>query len=144
MPTGQGGAVEPHVVGVPLQARGVHGDGDIVVGADHVEVALRKPLEEVMNISINQMLGRTLIPSATTLLVLLSLFFLGGEAVRGFSIALIIGIFVGTYSSIYTASTTALALNVSPADLLESKEDKEIEHQEVQHRTMRKEEFFFH
>jgi len=82
---------------------------------------------DIMNISINQMLGRTVITSLTTLLVLLSLFFLGGEAVAGFSSALIIGIFVGTYSSIYTASTTALALNVSPADLLESKEDKEID-----------------
>ncbi len=73
---------------------------------------------EIANGSINQMLGRTLITSLTTLLVLLSLFFLGGEAVRGFSTALIVGIFVGTYSSIYTATTTALALNVTPEDLM--------------------------
>ncbi len=82
---------------------------------------------DIMNTSINQMLGRTVITSLTTLLVLLSLFFLGGEAVSGFSSALIVGIFVGTYSSIYTASATALALNVSPADLLEAVEDKEID-----------------
>ena len=82
---------------------------------------------EIMNISINQMLGRTLITSATTLLVLLSLFFLGGEAVRGFSIALIIGIFVGTYSSIYTASAAALALDVKPVDLLPPKQDEAID-----------------
>ena len=84
----------------------------------------RGSAESIMNTSINQMLGRTLITSLTTLLVLFSLFFLGGEAVRGFSTALIIGIFVGTYSSVYTASTVALGLDVSPADLLE---DKKIE-----------------
>ena len=80
--------------------------------------------EAIMNTSINQMLGRTLITSLTTLLVLLALFFLGGEAVRGFATALIIGILVGTYSSIYTASTTALALDVKPADLLEAKKEE--------------------
>ncbi len=78
----------------------------------------------IMNTSINQMLGRTLITSLTTLVVLLALFFLGGEAVRGFATALIIGIVVGTYSSIYTASTTALALDVKPADLLEVKKEE--------------------
>ena len=62
----------------------------------------------IINTSINQMLGRTLITSGTTLLVLLALFFLGGEAVSGFSNALIIGIAVGTYSSIYIASPVVL------------------------------------
>jgi preprotein translocase subunit SecF len=81
----------------------------------------------IMNTSINQMLGRTVITSLTTLLVLLALFFLGGEAVRGFSTALIIGIVVGTYSSIYTASASALALNVSPVDLLEVKKEEEVD-----------------
>jgi preprotein translocase subunit SecF len=79
---------------------------------------------EIVNTSINQMLARTIITSLTTLLVLASLFLLGGEAVRGFSTALIAGIFVGTYSSIYTASTTALALNVSPEDLLVQKQEE--------------------
>jgi preprotein translocase subunit SecF len=51
---------------------------------------------------------------------------MGGAAVRGFSIALIIGIFVGTYSSIYTASAAALSLNVSPDDMLPPKVDKEV------------------
>jgi preprotein translocase subunit SecF len=80
----------------------------------------------IMNTSINQMLGRTMITSVTTLLVVMSLFFLGGEAVSGFSTALMIGIVVGTYSSIYMASTTALALNVNPDDLLEQKKDEEL------------------
>jgi preprotein translocase subunit SecF len=87
----------------------------------------RGSAEEIMNVSINQMLGRTIITSFTTLLVLLSLFFLGGEAVRGFATALIIGIVIGTYSSIYTASTAALALNVSPADLLETTREEEVD-----------------
>ena len=78
----------------------------------------RGSAEGIVNISINQMLGRTMITSLTTLLVVLSLLLLGGEAVRGFSIALIVGVFIGTYSSIYTASSTALALDVSPEDLL--------------------------
>jgi preprotein translocase subunit SecF len=75
----------------------------------------------IMNTSINQMLGRTVVTSLTTLVVLIALFVLGGEAVSGFSTALIIGILVGTYSSIYTASTMALALDVSPEDLLPPK-----------------------
>ena len=63
----------------------------------------REGAEAIMNKSVNQMLGRTVITSLTTLLVLLALFFMGGEAVRSFSIALMIGIVIGTYSSIYTA-----------------------------------------
>lgn len=75
--------------------------------------------EEAMNTSINEMLARTLITGFTTLLVLIALLVLGGESIAPFSIALIVGIIVGTYSSIYTASATALALNVSPQDLIE-------------------------
>ncbi len=81
--------------------------------------------ESIMNTSVNQMLGRTVITSLTTLIVVLALFLLGGEAVRGFAIALIIGILIGTYSSIYTASATALALDVTTEDLLPKKVDKE-------------------
>jgi len=81
--------------------------------------------EAIMNTSINQMLGRTVITSLTTLMVLFALLLLGGEAVRGFSLALIIGIFVGTYSSIYTASASALALDVTTDDLMPKKVDKE-------------------
>lgn len=82
---------------------------------------------DIVNTSINQMLGRTVITSLTTLLVLLSLFFLGGEAVNGFASALIVGVLVGTYSSIYTASTAALALNVEAADLLEVRREEAVD-----------------
>ncbi len=73
---------------------------------------------EVVNISLNQTLSRTLMTSVTTLLVVMAMFFLGGELIHGFSMALMVGILVGTYSSIYVASTTALALNISSADLM--------------------------
>ena len=79
---------------------------------------------EVINRSINQMLGRTMITSFTTLLVLICLFLLGGETVSGFALALIVGVMVGTYSSIYIASASALALNVSPVDLVPPKREE--------------------
>jgi preprotein translocase subunit SecF len=74
--------------------------------------------EQVMNISINQTLSRTIITSLTTLLVLLALFILGGETIRSFSIALIIGVVVGTYSSIYVASSGVLALGITREDMM--------------------------
>ena len=80
---------------------------------------------DIVNLSINQMLGRTIITSFTTLLVLFALFFLGGETIHAFSLALIIGIVVGTYSSIYIASTTALALDVQPMDLMAPEKEQE-------------------
>jgi len=79
--------------------------------------------EETMNTSINEMLARTLITGLTTLLVLVALLTLGGESIAPFSIALIVGIIVGTYSSIYTASATALELNVNAQDLIEPVKD---------------------
>ncbi|MEO1325927.1 MAG: protein translocase subunit SecF [Pseudomonadota bacterium] len=78
----------------------------------------------VIDRSINQMLARTIITGVTTLLVLTALLVLGGEAVRSFSIALICGIVVGTYSSIYVASAVALWLNVSAKDLLPPEPDE--------------------
>ncbi len=84
----------------------------------------RDSAEKIINVSINQMLGRTIITSMTTLLVLSSLYFLGGESVSGFALALIVGVLVGTYSSIYIASASALALNVSPVDLLPPKREE--------------------
>ncbi len=84
----------------------------------------RGTAEEIINTSINQMLGRTIITSMTTLLVLASLYFLGGESVSGFALALIVGVVVGTYSSIYIASASALALNVSPVDLIPAKREE--------------------
>jgi preprotein translocase subunit SecF len=79
--------------------------------------------EESMNISINEMLARTIITGVTTLLVLVALLLLGGESIAPFSIALIVGIIIGTYSSIYTASATALVLNVTAQDLIEPIKD---------------------
>ena len=81
---------------------------------------LRKETSEgVINISINQTLSRTLMTSITTLLVLFALFMFGGEVIHSFSIALIVGVLVGTYSSIYVASSSLLALNVSKEDLIQ-------------------------
>ena len=73
---------------------------------------------DVVNASVNQTLSRTLMTSGTTLLVLIALFFLGGEIIHDFATALIVGIFVGTYSSIYIASPITLALGISRRDLL--------------------------
>jgi preprotein translocase subunit SecF len=88
----------------------------------------KKTAEYVMNESLNQTLSRTLMTSFTTMLVLLALFFLGGEAVHGFAIALIVGVVIGTYSSIFVASPTALALDVTAVDLLPpQQEEKEID-----------------
>jgi preprotein translocase subunit SecF len=78
----------------------------------------RKSAIEVMNSSLNQTLSRTIMTGVTTLLVLVALYLLGGEAIAGFSVALIIGVLVGTYSSIYIASATALALKVTTVDLI--------------------------
>jgi preprotein translocase subunit SecF len=81
---------------------------------------------DVVNISLNQTLSRTLITSFTTLLVLFALFFLGGELIHAFATALIVGVVIGTYSSIYVASTTALALGVEKADLMPVQKDDEV------------------
>jgi len=81
--------------------------------------------EEVVNGSINQMLARTLMTSGTTMLTLIALFLLGGEVIHGFATALIIGVVVGTYSSIYVASALALRLEVSKEDLFPPKEEEE-------------------
>ena len=103
---------------------------DTVVAFDRIRenfFALRGvSAEEAMNISINEMLARTLITGITTLLVLVALLVLGGESIAPFSIALIVGIIIGTYSSIYTASATALALNVNPQDLIEPIKNPEL------------------
>ena len=74
--------------------------------------------EEIVNRALNDTLSRTLMTSVTTLLVVVSLFIFGGEVIHAFSIALILGIVVGTYSSIYIASNTVLAMGVSKADLM--------------------------
>ena len=80
---------------------------------------------EIVNRSLNQTLSRTLMTSLTTLLVLSALFLFGGELIHAFSTALIVGVIVGTYSSIYVASSTVLALGVSKADLMPVKKEGE-------------------
>ena len=104
---------------------------DTIVVFDRVRENFRKIRKktslEVVNISVNQTISRTLMTSFTTLLVLLSLFFLGGEVIHAFALALIIGVLVGTYSSIYVATTSALALGISRSDLLlPEKEDEQM------------------
>lgn len=74
--------------------------------------------EEIMNISVNVTLSRTIMTSFTVFLVLLALFFLGGEVIHNFAIALLFGVVFGTYSSIFIASPMALILGISPADLM--------------------------
>ncbi len=100
---------------------------DTIVLFDRIRENFRKMRKgstlQVVNAAINQTLSRTLVTSFTTLLVLLSLVFLGGEAVRGFAVALIVGLVVGTYSSIYVASSLALALGVSRKDLMPVKKE---------------------
>ena len=105
---------------------------DTIVVFDRIRENFRKirkgESEDIINTSLNQTLSRTLVTSLTTLLVLLALFFLGGEIIHNFSLALILGIVVGTYSSIYVASSTALMLGVSKADLMPvQKEGAEID-----------------
>jgi preprotein translocase subunit SecF len=78
----------------------------------------KKSSAEVINISVNETLSRTIMTSVTTLMVLASLFVFGGEIIHGFALTLIIGVVVGTYSSIYVASSSLLLLKVSKFDLL--------------------------
>jgi preprotein translocase subunit SecF len=103
---------------------------DTVVAFDRIRENFSKlrgsSSEESMNISINEMLARTIITGVTTLLVLVALLVFGGELVAPFSIALIVGIIVGTYSSIYTASATALMLDVSAKDLMPPEVDPDL------------------
>jgi preprotein translocase subunit SecF len=82
----------------------------------------------IINEALNQTLARTLMTSFTTLIVLLALFYLGGEVIHSFAGALLIGVIIGTYSSIYVASSMILALGISKEDMLPSeKEQKEID-----------------
>ncbi len=99
---------------------------DTVVIFDRVRENLKKysdiKIFELTNISINETLSRTLITSVTTLLALFSIFFFGGEILKGFSLAMIFGVIFGTYSSIYIANTILVRLNVSQKTIL--KEEK--------------------
>ena len=100
---------------------------DTVVIFDRVRENLKKlsdiKIFELTNISINETLSRTIITSITTLLALLSIYFFGGEILKGFSLAMILGVVFGTYSSIYIANPILVLLNVSQRTIL--KEDKD-------------------
>ena len=103
---------------------------DTIVVFDRIRENFRKMRKgtpvDIVNTSLNQTISRTLMTSITTLLVLISLFVFGGEVIHAFSLALILGVVVGTYSSIYVASTATLAMGVTKADLMSAKvESKE-------------------
>ena len=99
---------------------------DTVVIYDRVRENLKKysskKIDELTNISINETLSRTIITSVTTLLALLSIFIFGGEILKGFSFAMILGVIFGTYSSIYIANPILRFLKVSPKTII--KEEK--------------------
>lgn len=107
---------------------------DTIVVSDRIRENFRKIRdtlpEEIINMSLTQTLSRTFITSITTLLVLAALFWKGGALIHGFASALLFGVFVGTYSSIYVASLVALALGVSREDLIPEVIEKEGEEQE--------------
>ena len=94
---------------------------DTIVVSDRIRENFRierdTSSEETINLSINQTLGRTIITSFTTLLVLFALFIFGGELIRGFSLALIIGVLIGTYSSIYVVANILMSLSITQDDL---------------------------
>lgn len=102
---------------------------DTIVVSDRIRENFRKirkgtPLE-IMNISLTQTLGRTLVTSITTLLVLIALAVFGGELIHGFAVALLVGVLVGTYSSIYVAANVLIATNISKEDLMPPEEKAE-------------------
>lgn len=95
---------------------------DTVVVLDRIRETFRNLRNatpaEILNLSINQTLSRTLMTSFTTILVVLSLFFLGGDIIHGFAFTLLIGVLVGTYSSIYVAGSTLLSMGINKQDFL--------------------------
>lgn len=107
---------------------------DTIVVSDRIRENFRKirdtSAEEIINMSLTQTLSRTIITSITTLLVLAALFWKGGALIHGFATALLFGVFVGTYSSIYVASLVALGLGISREDLIPEVIEKEGEDQE--------------
>lgn len=102
---------------------------DTIVVSDRIRENFRKLRNktpaEVIDISLTQTLSRTMITSLTTILVLLALFLKGGELIHGFATALLFGVFVGTYSSVYVASSIALAFGISKEHLIPEVVEKE-------------------
>lgn len=106
---------------------------DTIVVFDRIRENFRKMRKgssvDVVNASLNQTLSRTMMTSITTLLVLTALFIVGGELIHGFATALIIGVVIGTYSSIYVASASALGMGISKEDLMPvEKEGDDLDH----------------
>lgn len=104
---------------------------DTIIVYDRVRENFRKrrkgSAEEIINVSLTQTLGRTLATSGTTLMVLFALFLFGGEMINGFATMLIVGVGVGTYSSIYIASNLLLYMNISREDLVIPVKDNELD-----------------
>jgi preprotein translocase subunit SecF len=116
------------VLGAVLAVLG-HSLNDKIVLYDRIRenfrLVRRGSAGSIVNTSVNQVLSRTIVTSGSTMLVVIALAFLGGETLFGFSVALIFGIGVGVYSSIYVASAMALALKVTPTDLVVVKQQQE-------------------
>jgi len=115
---------------------------DTIIVSDRIRENFRRMRKgtpyEIINASLNQVLVRTLVTSGTTLVVLLSLFIFGGEMIRNFSLALIIGVVIGTYSSIYVAANILLTMKISREDLfvpqkegVKGEEGEEAEEEEI-------------
>jgi preprotein translocase subunit SecF len=104
---------------------------DTIVVADRIRenfrIVRKGDAIEVMNLSLNQTLGRTIMTSLTTALVLLALMLLGGELIHNFALGLLIGVVVGTYSSIYVAANILLMMNISREDLIPAELEEEID-----------------
>jgi preprotein translocase subunit SecF len=102
---------------------------DTIVVSDRIRENFRKirnaEPEEIINISLTQTLNRTIITSLTTILVLVALFYKGGALIHGFATALLFGVVIGTYSSVYIASAVGLALGISKEDLMPTEVEKE-------------------
>ena len=103
---------------------------DTVVIFDRIRENLRKftslPISEISNTSTNETLSRTLITSITTLLALTSIFIFGGEILKGFSFAMIVGVVVGTYSSIFVATPILIYTNVTSKTVLKDEDNKTV------------------
>ncbi|TFG86575.1 MAG: protein translocase subunit SecF [Chromatiales bacterium] len=101
---------------------------DTIVVFDRIRENFRKirrgSSQEIMNLSVNETLSRTIMTAFTTSLVVIAMLFLGGETLRGFSTALIVGILIGTYSSVFVASALALELKATPVDLMPPAKEK--------------------
>ena len=102
---------------------------DTIVVSDRIRENFRKiridDTIEIIDISLTQTLNRTLVTSITTLLVLVALFVWGGETIHGFATALLFGVFIGTYSSVYVASSVAIMMGISKEDLIPVEVEKE-------------------